>query len=310
MSHEQRPIQTSGVATSNNPTDNSNANSIGESIGHNAGDGLLAYNLETISSGNVVANPSNNTPAQPVVLAVPSPNAITRDHTTTLNNQAILQLSHGFSIASPTVTPGAALNKHFNTIISYDSSALAVGTDSLTFASSLAIPIITVIANQVITAVPNAITLPGTTMTPGDPNTAIIGGTNLAFDTAGRLVVNAKTTPLQSSKPIPFTTTIGNRVITAIPVAVIISGTTLVPSDLGVIFHGSVVAADSAGQLIVDSQTTSLPTSTQQLITTIGGQAIIATSAAPTIPSTTRSAEDVGPFESKGLMAVRRCCVY
>ena len=45
---------------------------------------------------------------------------------------------------------------HSNTVTSYDSSALAVCANALTFAASLAIPITMTIANQVIAAVPSA----------------------------------------------------------------------------------------------------------------------------------------------------------
>ena len=104
--HDQAPIQTSGAATSSNPTEFRNPNIFRYSTRQKAGEKLPAYSLETIMSGNVVNYSSKNTPTQSVVIAIPSPSALTKGHVKTLNKQAILPLSSGISIAGIAMTAG------------------------------------------------------------------------------------------------------------------------------------------------------------------------------------------------------------
>lgn len=293
VNHDQGSVQNSGAVTPNNPKKNTNTNTVGGGTGQEAAGKSSANNAGIMAPADTSNDPNSDTPAQPVIPAVPF-NALTKDQVTTVNNQIVQPLSNGISIAGTTLTPGASPITHSSTVISYGSSALAIGSSTVTFASSVAKPITTTIASQVITAAPNAVALAGTTMGPGD-SSMNIAGTQVAFDTAGRLVVNSNTVPLQSLNSNPFVTTIGDRLITATPAAIVVAGTTLAPGASGLTLGGTLVAADTAGRLVVNSKVI-LPTSTSPYITTIGSQAITATPAALAIAGTTMSAGDAGVF--------------
>lgn len=291
--------QDSGPVTSDSPKKNSNTNTVERGTGQNA-DGISpANNTETATLADTSNDPSSNNLAQPVVPTIPS-NAVTKDQVTAVNDQKPQPLSHGISIPGTTSTLGAPPITQSNTVISYGPSALEIGTSKVKFAPSVAKPTTTTISNQVITAVPNAVVLAGTTMGPGDSSTKI-SGTQVALNTAGRLVVNSKTIRLPSLNSNPFVTSIGNQTITVAPAVVKIAGTTLAPGPPGLTLGGTLVAANSAGQLVVNSKVI-LPASTSAFVTTIGGQAITATPAALAFAGTTMSAGNAGVFVNGTLL--------
>ena len=142
--------------------------------------------------------------------------------------------------------------------------------------------ILTTIAGHAITAAPNAVAIAGATINPGDP-AATIGGTRVALNTAGSLIIDSKTIPLASSLPEPLTTIIAGQAITAHPAAIAIAGTTIKPGDPATTVDGTGILLNTAGSLIVDSKTISLP---EPLTTTIANQPITANPTALTIGAT------------------------
>ena len=142
--------------------------------------------------------------------------------------------------------------------------------------------ILTTIAGHAITAAPNAVAIAGATINPGDP-AATIGGTRVALNTAGSLIINSKTIPLASSLPEPLTTNIAGQAITAQPTAIAIAGTTIKPGDPASTVDGTRIFLNTAGSLILDSKTISLP---EPLTTTIANQPITANPTAITIGAT------------------------
>ena len=143
--------------------------------------------------------------------------------------------------------------------------------------------ILTTIAGHAITAAPNAVAIAGATINPGDP-AATIGGTRVALNTAGSLIVDSKTIPLASSLPETFTTEIAGQAITAHPTAIAIAGTAIKPGGPATTVGGTRILLNTAGSLVLDSKTISLP---EPLTTTIANQAITANPTALTIAATT-----------------------
>ena len=100
----------------------------------------------------------------------------------------------------------------------------------------------------------------------------MIGGTLISLNTAGQLVVDAKTIPFPSSiaslgepghQPTSgmsdaLTTTIAGQAVTAAPTAVVFAGTTLTPGAPGKTIAGTLVSLNTAVQLVVGSKTVGL----------------------------------------------------
>ena len=142
--------------------------------------------------------------------------------------------------------------------------------------------ILTTIAGHAITAAPNAVAIADTTISPGDP-AATIGGTRVALNTAGSLILDSKTIPLASGLQETLTTNIAGQAITAHPTAITIAGTTINPGDPATTVDGTRIFLNTAGSLILDSKTISLP---EPLTTTIANQTITANPTALTIGAT------------------------
>ena len=154
--------------------------------------------------------------------------------------------------------------------------------------------ITTTIAGHIITAVPTAVAIAGNTLDPGDPGVTI-GGTPLALNKAGYLLLGSKTIPLASGLAETITTTIAGKAITADSTAVVMKGTTLRAGDPGATVEGTTVALDKAGRLLIGSKTISFHTqSATSLITTIVGQPITAAASGITIAGTTLDPGDAG----------------
>ena len=94
----------------------------------------------------------------------------------------------------------------------------------------------------------------------------------------------------------PIVTTIAGQAITAAPTAITIPGTIIKQGDPGVTLHGTSVALDTAGQLVVDSKIIAIPpgTNSKPLTTTVGGRIIVASSAGIVIAGTTLAPGDAG----------------
>lgn len=154
--------------------------------------------------------------------------------------------------------------------------------------------ILTTIAGHAITAAPTAIAIAGTRINPGDPGVTI-GGTPVALDKSGRLILGTKAVPLPSGIPQKITTTIAGQAVTADSAAVAMKGTTLRPGGPIVRLDGTPVALDTNGQFLVGLRTIPFTTaSAKPLITTIAGQLITAAATAIGIPGTVLKPGDTG----------------
>lgn len=119
---------------------------------------------------------------------------------TTVNNQPVVQLTNGVSIAGTTLTPGAPAIAVSGTRIALGSSALVIGSSSVAYAppGPASDSLVTTIAGQEIKANPSAVVLESATLMPGASG-VVIGGTPVALDTAGGLVVGSSTVALGSA---------------------------------------------------------------------------------------------------------------
>lgn len=184
-------------------------------------------------------------------------------------NQVLQPFPHGVSIVGTTLTPEVP---------------------------TLQVPqrILTTIAGHAITAAPTALAIAGTTMNPGDSGVTI-GGTLVALNNPGNLILNSKTIPFASGLPKPITTTIAGQAVTADPTAVAMAGTTLRPGDPVITVDGTSVALDAAGRFLIGSKTIPFGTeSAKPLVTTIAGQTITAAASAIVIADTTLRPGDAG----------------
>ena len=153
---------------------------------------------------------------------------------------------------------------------------------------------LTTIAGHIITAAPTAVAIAGSTLNPGDPGVTI-GGTPLALNKAGYLLLGSKTVPLASGLAETITTTISGTAITADPTAIVMKGSTLRAGDPGATIDGTAVALEKAGRLLIGSETISFRSqSATSLTTTIAGQAIRAAASGITIADTTLRPGDAG----------------
>ena len=104
-----------------------------------------------------------------------------------------------------------------------------------------------------------------------------LDGTVVSLDKAGQLVVGSRTLPLTSESARlgrlilgasgdespsevsnPFITTIAGDATIAVPIAVVFAGTTLTPGAPGKTINGTLVSSDTANQLVVDTRTIAL----------------------------------------------------
>ena len=225
--------------------------------------------------------------------------------TTTIAGHVITAAPDAIAIAGTTITPGAPPITVSGTPTHFASPALLIiGTSTLPFAAPT--QIITTIAGQLITAAPNALTIPGTTLSPGSPGVKV-AGTLISLDTSRhQLIVGTKIIALDlASGKNPIVTNVGGRVITAFPDKIAIASTILTPGASGTVVDGTLLSLNTAGQMIVGSQTVALlpsgrstrtklgmgvlPSegSADPFVTTINGQVITAFSDSIAIASTT-----------------------
>ena len=179
--------------------------------------------------------------------------------TTTIAGHVITIAPNAIAVADTTLTPGAPPITVYGTPIKFASSALLIkGTSTQPLAPPAApTQIITSIAGQLIIAAPNALTIPGTTLSPGSPGVKL-AGTPIALDTARRqLIYGTKTLALDSaSGKNPIVTEIGGRVVSAFPDKILIASTTLTLGAPALTINGTLVSLDTAAQsLVVGSKT-------------------------------------------------------
>ena len=184
------------------------------------------------------------------------------------------------TVGQPTATPNPSPSSNkFNLTPdpqSNDPSASETSPDDI------ADPFVTTIDNQAVTAAPTAVELAGTTLTPGAPGTTI-AGTLISLNPAGQLVVGstAVTLPGTNTRTIggvgsegighdqlvsidPILATIaqvGDQRITAAPTAVAFAATTSTPGATGQTISGTLISLNTAGQLVIGTQTIPFETS-------------------------------------------------
>ncbi|CAD6588434.1 MAG: hypothetical protein ASARMPREDX12_003327 [Alectoria sarmentosa] len=189
-----------------------------------------------------------------VPLVSPTPEPII----TTIAGQTVTAVPNVVVIAGSILSPGGPDTTIDGTILSLDTAGqFVVGSKTMTLASKVPATVTTTIAGQLITAAPNAIAVAGTTLFPGAPGMTL-DRTLLSLDTASQLIVGSKTIILVSSSRTSILTTIGGQVITAAPNRIAIAGTTLTPGASAVTLGGTLVSLNTAGQLVVGSDTMTL----------------------------------------------------
>ena len=204
---------------------------------------------------------------------IPLGSTIPETITSNIAGQMITAAPNGVAVAGTTLRPGALGMTLSGTLVSLDSAnQLIVGSKTISLESASPGSIVTTIGGQVITAAPDKIAIAGTALTPGASGITV-GGTLVSFNTAGQLIVGAKTMTLPSgdtgfgglimgghggvSSEVadPITTTIDGQVITAGPTALVMAGTTLTPGAPGFTIDGTVLSLNTAAQLVVGSKT-------------------------------------------------------
>ena len=227
-----------------------------------------------------------------VAIALP-PLSLSVGQFTTLNGQLIHQLSTGILVAGTTLTPGAPPVKVSGTPISLGPSAVIIGSSSIPIALPRLPWIpgpITDIDGEVFQLLSNGISVAGTTLTPGG-QALTISGTPMSLGSKA-LVIGISSILLATDDPIRLMTTIAGQTITANPTAVQIGSSKLTPGSPGLILSGTLVSLDSAGQLVVGSETIPLEragggSSGDEIVTTVAGQHLTANPTAVRIASST-----------------------
>ena len=205
-----------------------------------------------------------------------SVNALTEGQFTTFNEQEVQQFSHDISIAGTTLTLEAPPVTVSGTPIAYGPSTLVVGTSTIPLAIQASESLITTVTGHAITATPSAVEVAGTRLRPGVSGVTL-DGTVVCLDKAGQLVVGSRTLSLtgesaglgrlilggfgdESPSKIsnPFIIIIAGETTTAVSIAVVFASTLLTPGAHGKTINGTLVFLDTAGQLVVDSKTIAL----------------------------------------------------
>ena len=152
----------------------------------------------------------------------------------------------------------------------------------------------TTTAGHIVTAAPTTVVIAGSALNSGDPGVTL-GGTPLALNETGFLLLGSKTIPLTSGLAETITTTIVGKAITANSTAVVMKDTTLTAGDLSATVDGTTVALDKTGRLLIGSKTISFQTQTAtSLITTIARQPVTAAASGTTIAGTSLDPGDAG----------------
>ena len=117
---------------------------------------------------------------------------------TTINGQTIQPLPNGgISVDGTTLTPGAPPITVSGVPISLGSSALIIGSSTMSLDSEVPGHLVTTILGQAVTAAPTAVEVGSLTLIPGGPGTSL-SGTLVSLDLDGELMVGTKTIPLET----------------------------------------------------------------------------------------------------------------
>lgn len=210
---------------------------------------------------------------------------------TTLAGHAIMAAPNAVELAGTTLHPGVPGVTLDGTAVSLDTAGrLIVGSKTIILAtesadlgrqilgafggdpaSDASDPMIAIVGDLVITAAPTGVVFAGITLASGAPMKTV-SGTLMSLDTAGQLIVGAKTINLAgniaglgelgdqpaSDLSDKMITTIAGQAVTAAPTAVAFAGTTLIQGAPGKTIDGTLVSLNTAGQLVVGSKTVGL----------------------------------------------------
>lgn len=151
----------------------------------------------TISNTPISINPSG------LIIGTAAPTPLPNPTITTLANQLLTLLPTAAIIGSATLTPGGPTLTLSGTPLYIASSNLIFGTSTIPLPStplplSNAGMLITTIADQSLTAVPTAVAVAGTTLTPGASGISV-SGTLVSLITASGLVIGSQTIVLQNA---------------------------------------------------------------------------------------------------------------
>ncbi len=123
----------------------------------------------------------------------------TPSQVTTINGQIIQPLPNGgISIDGTTLTPGAPPITISGISISLGSSALIIGSSTMSLDFVVPGHLVTTVASQAVTADPTAVEVGSLTLTPGGPGTSL-SGTLVSLNLDGQLMVGTKTIPLETT---------------------------------------------------------------------------------------------------------------
>ena len=288
VNSNQDPDQNSSPLEHNAPKPNGNDDPTGNDPEQKAAGASQTMNPETTT----LAGPSKDANS-----ADKAPHQVPQRILTTIAGHGITAAPSSVAIAGATINPGDPATILGGTRIALNTAgSLIVGSKTIPLASRLPGKLTTNIAGLAITAHPTGVTVAGSTMSPGDPAT-LIGGTKVALNTAGSLILGAMTIPLASGLSEPLTTTIANQPLTANPTALIVAGTTMNPGDPTITVEGTPIALDAAGNLVIASKTIPFETGTKKvepLVTTIAGQVITAAAGGIALAGTTLKKGDAG----------------
>ena len=118
---------------------------------------------------------------------------------TTINGQVIQPLTNGaISIDGTTLNPGALPITVSGKAISLGSSALIIGSSTMSLYSEVPGHFVATVAGQAITADPTALEIGSLKLTAGAPATSL-SGTLVSLDSDGELLLGTRTIPLQTT---------------------------------------------------------------------------------------------------------------
>ena len=243
----------------------------------------------TVSDTPVALGPSSLVVGSVSVAVALPPLSLSAGQLITLNHQPIQQLSTGILVAGTTLTPGAPPVKVSGIPVSLGPSAVIIGSSSIPIALPRPPWIpgpITNIDGKAIQPLSNGISVGGTTLTPGGP-ALTISGTPMSLG-SNALVIGTSSILFATDDPIRLLTTIAGQTITANPNAMQIGSSKLTPGSPGLILSGTLVSLDSAGQLVVGSETIPLERAGGgEIVTTVAGQYLTANPTAVRVASST-----------------------
>ena len=117
---------------------------------------------------------------------------------TTINGQVIQPFTNGdIFIDGTTLTPGAPPITVSGISVSLGSTALFIGSSTMSLVSEVPERLMTTVAGQAVTADPTAVEVGSLTLTPGGPGTSL-SGTLVSLNSDGELLVGTRMIPLET----------------------------------------------------------------------------------------------------------------